>query len=57
MIKKWVKCGECEHFSKCNAGQARMQNVDINSKIYNEIGCYAHEQYLLQTTGKQLKLL
>lgn len=56
MSKKWIICGECQFFHDCKAGQARMKNVDINSKVYNEIGCYEHEQYIIQTQDKQLKL-
>jgi hypothetical protein len=56
MSKKWITCGDCKHFANCKAGQARMQNIDINSKIYNEIGCFGFEQYFLQIDGRQIKL-
>ncbi|EKE04341.1 MAG: hypothetical protein ACD_20C00086G0031 [uncultured bacterium] len=56
MAKKWIICGECKYFYDCKAGQSRMQNVDINSKVYPEIGCYEHEQYLLQISDRQMKL-
>ena len=54
--KNWIICGDCNFFSKCKAGQNKMQNVEINSKIYFEIGCYEYEQYYLSADGRQLKL-
>jgi len=56
MASKWIICGECKHFDACKAGQARMYNVDIDSKAYKEIGCFEYEQYISQLQGKQLKL-
>jgi len=52
--KVWIICGDCKYLQECKCGQARVKNVDINSKIYNDIGCFDYEQY---GDNKQLKLL
>jgi len=51
--KKWFICGECEFFTECVAGQNKMQNIYVDSKVYAEIGCFEHEQYYL---SRQLKI-
>jgi len=51
--RKWIICGDCKYLSVCKCGQLRLHNVDINSKIYNDIGCFDYDQYL---NDKQLKL-
>ncbi len=56
MAKKWIICGECEHFNLCKSGQSRMHNVESNSAVYSDIGCFNHEQYIKQTQSAQLKL-
>ena len=54
--KQWIICGECEYFSKCKAGQLKMENISPDSKIYNDIGCFNFEQYYFLTQDRQLKL-
>lgn len=54
--KNWNCCGECKYLSQCPSGQTRIENVDPNSDIYSDIGCYNYEQYYLLTRDKQLKL-
>lgn len=56
MAKKWINCGNCENFNKCNSGQSRMVNVDYSQAIYNDIGCFNHEQYQKQIAPKQMNL-
>jgi hypothetical protein len=51
--KKWISCGDCVYLPACKCGQTRLENVDTNSKIYSDIGCFEHEQHL---SNKQLKL-
>jgi len=50
--KQWIICGNCIYLDKCHAGKAKLINVDVNSSIYNDIGCYDHEQI----NPKQMKL-
>lgn len=52
--KKWIICGNCKYLNDCKCGQDRIQFVDINSEIYNDIGCFDYEQY---SNNRQLKLL
>ncbi|MDD3013965.1 MAG: hypothetical protein PHC34_09715 [Candidatus Gastranaerophilales bacterium] len=51
--KEWISCGDCKYLHECKCGQLRIQNVDADSKIYNDIGCFDYEQY---SNNKQLKL-
>lgn len=54
--RKWIICGECIYYNECKAGNNRMKGVSPDSTVYNEIGCYNHEQYRQQKDGRQLKL-
>ncbi|MDD3150745.1 MAG: hypothetical protein PHV68_07905 [Candidatus Gastranaerophilales bacterium] len=54
MAKKWIPCIACIYLQKCNAGQAKTQN--ITSKVSEDIGCFDCEQYKKQIADKQLKL-
>lgn len=51
--REWIICGNCIYFDKCPSGKAKLINVDKNSAVYNEIGCYDYEQ----VSPKQMKLL
>ena len=42
--KQWIICGNCIYLEKCQAGKTKIVDIDVNSPIYNEIGCYDHEQ-------------
>jgi hypothetical protein len=50
--KQWIICGNCVYYYKCQAGQLKMIGIDANSPLYNDIGCYDHEQ----ASPKQIKL-
>ncbi len=52
MKKQWITCGSCQFLTKCKAGKAKLINVDTNSPVYNEIGCFDYEQ----ASPKQIKL-
>lgn len=54
--KKFITCAKCEHYYNCPSGQLRMKAVDPNSPAYQDIGCFGHEQYLIATQDRQLKL-
>ena len=54
--KKFNACGNCKYLSECKTGQSRIINIDINASIYNDIGCFEHEQYFLLTQPRQISL-
>lgn len=54
---KWIICGDCKYINECKAGINKMRGININSPVYNEIGCYGNEQYFQQKYGRQLKLI
>ena len=50
--KQWIVCGTCQHLEKCSAGKAKLINVEYNSAVYNDIGCFDYKQ----VSPKQIKL-
>jgi len=54
--KQWIICGTCKYLSKCTAGNAKLINIDINSPVYNDIGCFDFQQYYDLINPKQMKL-
>jgi len=56
MSKKFYTCYTCRNLEKCLAGKSRLEHVEINSPIIQDIGCFEMEIYKEQIKPKQLKL-
>ena len=57
MAKKiFMICGNCKYLSVCKTGKSRIIDIDVNSEVYNDIGCFGYEQYYFLTQPKQITL-
>lgn len=54
--KTWIACFSCKFIDKCLSGKSRIVNVQSDSPVFEDIGCFGHEQYKNQIEPKQLKI-
>lgn len=53
---KFIACYICKYLDKCKVAKSRLDGVDYNSPVIQDIGCFGHEIYAEQISDKQMKL-